>query len=158
MFKPSYKRLSRTAITWLLLAVFVTPSWLFDHCPCSRRAGESGCCATADDDSAHRANCCHSDLHDDTHGKRVDFCSGISRLGCQCSDECPCHCEQRHVPAAIVSHRIESFRPALVATGTNAVSTRLPQLTLTSNRRNFSLLALARTSQQNCITLSRFLI
>ena len=163
MLKRSHKRIARTAMMWLMVAMFAMPTSLVPICPCTTVAGESQCGCDAlvtRCDSPQSTDCCHNSRAQRSSETAAERECGIDLFGCHCDEHCPCECQcnQRNEQAIRGGDRIVIRQAAERVMALSATIFPASHLNGSSLRTQPSPLTQAKTAQQRCATLSRFLI
>ncbi|WP_430453312.1 hypothetical protein [Rhodopirellula europaea] len=163
MLKRSHKRIARTAMMWLMVAMFAMPTSLVPICPCTTVAGESqcGCGALVTEcDSTQGSDCCHNSRAQQSSEIAAERECGISLFGCHCDEHspCQCQCDQRNEQAINSGDQIVVRQATERVTALSATLLPSSNFNGSSMRTQPSPLTHAKTAQQRCATLSRFLI
>ncbi len=163
MLKRSHKRIARTAMMWLMVAMFAMPTSLVQICPCTTVAGESQCACGAlvtECDSPQRSDCCQNSRPQRSSEMGAERECGVALFGCHCDEHCPCQyqCDQRNEQAINSGDRIVVRQAAERVMALSATMLPASHLNGSSLRMQHSPLTHSKTAQQRCATLSRFLI
>ena len=163
MLNWSSKRVARTAMIWLMVAMFAMPTALIQTCPCTSVAGEIQCgCGSSvcSGGPTQLSDCGHDGLATQSTKAAGDSGCVTSLLICRCDDHCPCQCQCEQ-------HNEEAIRGGVrivvrqIAAGVVSVPGSLFASLPTSDSpswRQAASLTQAKTSRQRCAALSRFLI